>query len=464
MPGRRVIRPIISSIILLFSPAPTATPGLLSAAGAAGDAKVSAPPDSAVPVELLAGRRAALLATLEPGIALVRSADRRSFHEHPQDSDFRQDNNFYYLTGIEAPGSWLVLFKPERGPGKLLLYVPERDPAREVWTGAQLGPGSEVAELTGIEAVRPASEFQADILNRLGQPEAFREYPRIYLPLGEGVESTGQVVELAVQARRSISDLGKPLAELRLVKDTLELARLRRAVAITAEAQREAMKAARPGMYEYELEAVVEYVFRSRGAERVGFPSIVGSGPNSVILHYDRNRRRMEESDLVVIDIGAEYGYYSADLTRTLPVGGKFRPRQRRIYELVLATQAAVIDSVRPGMTFWELERIARSYMRVHSKGLCGGNGCDRYFRHGLGHWLGMDVHDVGSYATPFAPGMVLTIEPGIYLADEGLGVRIEDDVLVTEDGHEVLSADAPRSVAEIEALMCQAAEPSGRR
>ncbi len=165
-----------------------------------------------------------------------------------------------------------------------------------------------------------------------------------------------------------------------------------------------------------------------------------------------------------MIDVGAEYGYYTADVTRTLPVSGKFTPRQRRIYELVLATQAAVIDSVRPGMTLWELERIARSFMRLHSKGLCGGDGCDRYFRHGLGHWLGMDAHDVGSYARPFAPGMVLTIEPGIYLADEGLGVRIEDDVLVTEDGHEVLSADAPRSVAEIEAVMCQAAEPIGCR
>lgn len=464
MPRRRVVYPIISSIIVLLSPVLTATPAGPPAARAAGNGKVTAPPDSAVPVEVLARRRAALLASLEPGIAVVRSADRRSFYEHPQDSDFRQDNDFYYLTGLETAGSWLVLFKPERGPGKLLLYVPERDLAKEVWTGPQLGPGDEVAELTGIEAVRRASEFEVDILSRLGQPEAFREYPRVYLPFGEGAERTAQVVELAVLAHRSISDLGKPLAELRLVKDSVELARLRRAVAITVEAQREAMKAARPGMHEYELEAVVEYVFRSRGAERVGFPSIVGSGPNSVILHYDRNRRRMEESDLVVIDIGAEYGYYTADLTRTFPVSGKFTPRQRGIYELVLATQATVIDSVRPGMTLWELERIARSYMRANSKGLCGKEGCDRYFLHGLGHWLGMDVHDVGSYATPFAPGVVLTIEPGIYLADEGLGVRIEDDVLVTEDGHEVLSGDAPRSVAEIEALMCQPAEPIGCR
>jgi len=464
MPRRRVVYPIISSIIVLLSPALTATPAVLAAARAVGNGKVTAPPDSAVPVELLARRRAALLALLEPGVALVRSADRRSLHEHPQDSDFRQDNNFYYLTGLETPGSWLVMFKPERGPGKLLLYLPERDPAKEVWMGPQLGPGSSVTELTGIEAVHAASEFEAEIVSRLAQSEAFGEYPRLYLPLGEGAESTREIVELAVQARRSISDLGKPLAELRLVKDSVELARLRRAIAITVEAHRQAMKAARPGVYEYELEALVEYVFRSRGAERVGFPSIVGSGPNSVILHYDRSRRRMEESDLVVIDIGAEYGYYTADLTRTLPVSGKYSPRQRAIYELVLATQAAVIDSVRPGITFWELERIARSYMRVHSKGLCGESGCDGYFLHGLGHWLGMDVHDVGSYATPFAPGMVVTIEPGIYLAEEELGVRIEDDVLVTEDGHEVLSADLPRSVAEIEALMCQRAEPIGWR
>jgi Xaa-Pro aminopeptidase len=207
-------------------------------------------------------------------------------------------------------------------------------------------------------------------------------------------------------------------------------------------------------MYEFELEAVIEYVIHSRGAERVGFPSIVGSGPNSVILHHDRNRRRMEEGDLVVVDIGAEYRYYTADVTRTFPVSGIFSKRQRKIYELVLATQKTVIDSVRPGVSVWELERVARRYMRNHSDGLCGDSSCDRYFVHGLSHWLGMDVHDVGDYAAPLSPGMVLTIEPGIYLAEEGLGVRIEDDILVTETGHEVLSAGAPKSVEEIEAVM----------
>jgi Xaa-Pro aminopeptidase len=261
-------------------------------------------------------------------------------------------------------------------------------------------------------------------------------------------------VTAAVTGRRSIVDLGAPLANLRVVKDEVEIARLRRAVEITVEALRQAMRAVRPGMYEYELEATIEYEFRSRGADRVGFPSIVGSGPNSVVLHYDRNRRRMESGDLVVVDVGAEYGYYTADVTRTFPVSGEFTPRQREIYDLVLATQRAVIDSIRPGVSVWELERLARSYMRDHSKERCGRLSCDRFFAHGLSHWLGMEVHDVGDYSAPLLPGMVITVEPGIYLPDEGLGVRIEDDVLVTEHGHTVLSKEAPKTVAEIESLM----------
>ncbi len=162
----------------------------------------------------------------------------------------------------------------------------------------------------------------------------------------------------------------------------------------------------------------------------------------------------MEEGELIVIDIGAEYSYYSADVTRTIPVSGRFTPRQRRVYELVLGAQRAAIEAVRPGVTVRELEGVARSWLRERSGGACGLSSCDAYFIHGLSHWLGMDVHDVGSYATPLAPGMVLTIEPGIYLPDEGLGVRIEDDVLVTEDGYEVLSRAAPTDPDEIEALM----------
>ncbi len=251
-----------------------------------------------------------------------------------------------------------------------------------------------------------------------------------------------------------LSDLAAETAALRLVKDADEIARLRHAIDITTEAEREAIKAVKPGMYEYELEALIEYTFRRRGAERLGFPSIVGSGPNSTLLHYDTNRRQMEAGDLVVIDIGAEYGYYSGDVTRTLPVSGRFTDRQRAIYDLVLASQQAAIDSVRPGVDLKTLERVARSYMRAHSANLCGSATCDRYFVHGLSHWLGMDVHDVGRLSTPLQPGMVLTVEPGIYLPKEQLGVRIEDDVLVTPTGHEVLSAQAPKRPEELEAQL----------
>jgi Xaa-Pro aminopeptidase len=426
--------------------------GPLSAAEPPG--VVPGPDSTVIPAKVLEARRAALFDLLEPGIVLIRSADPRGFYEYPQDSDFRQDNNFYYLTGLEEPNSWLVLFKPQTGPGKAVLYLPERNPMAESWTGPRIGPGEEAVRRTGIKEVRPVSEFEQEVISRLRSGWALQEYRLLYLQMGQETAQTQELVELALESTRTISDVGALLGELRVVKDSVEFARLRRAIEITAEAQRQGMKAVRPGMHEYQLEAVIEYVFHARGAERVGFPSIVGSGPNSVILHHDKNRRRMEEGDLVVVDVGAEYGYYTADVTRTFPVSGKFTERQRAIYELVLGAQKMVIDSIRPGIRVAQLEQLARRYMREHSDGLCGDLSCDRYFRHGLGHWIGMDVHDVGGYARLLEPGMVLTVEPGIYLAEESLGVRIEDDILVTEDGHEVLSAGAPKTVEEIEALM----------
>jgi Xaa-Pro aminopeptidase len=445
-PAKSPYKPRLTRMSLLTSGLVVA---VLATAGLAGGAPTG--DGAGIPVKVLEERRQALFDLLDPGIAVIGAAERWGFDLYPQASDFRQDNGFYYLTGIETPDAWLVMMKGEDGSGRTLVYAPERDPAAEMWTGRQLGM-DEVKERSGA-AVRPLSEFEAEIASRALGPGMTNTYPRVYLSFGNSRGQTRELVELAMKAGRSLSDVDPLLAQLRLVKDSVELARLRRAIDITAEAQREAMKAARPGMYEYELEAVVEYFFQSRGAERVGFPTIVGSGPNSVVLHHDKNRRRMEDGDLVVIDAGAEYGYYTADVTRTFPVNGKFTSRQRKIYELVLATQKTVIDSVRPGTTVWELERIARRYMRDHSKGLCSG-GCDRYFAHGLSHWLGMDVHDVGDPMATLKPGMVLTIEPGIYLADEGLGVRIEDDVLVTESGHEVLSSEAPKTVEEIETLM----------
>jgi Xaa-Pro aminopeptidase len=242
------------------------------------------------------------------------------------------------------------------------------------------------------------------------------------------------------------------------VKDADELARLRKAIEITGEAHRAAMRALEPGMYEYQAEALIEYVFRRNGAERLGFPSIVGSGPNSTLLHYDKNRRRMEAGDLVVMDIGAEFGYYTADITRTVPVSGAFTDRQRAIYRLVLGAQQAAIDRVRPGVTIRQLDQAAREHLRANSGTLCGSATCDRYFVHGLSHWLGMDVHDVGRIDTPLAAGMVLTVEPGVYISAERLGVRIEDDVLVTANGHEVLSGSVPKQPDEVEAVMRESA------
>jgi Xaa-Pro aminopeptidase len=190
------------------------------------------------------------------------------------------------------------------------------------------------------------------------------------------------------------------------------------------------------------------------GADRVGFPSIVGSGPNSTILHYDVNRRQMQDGDLVVLDLGAEYGQYTADVTRTIPVNGKFTARQKELYNLVLGTQQAVIEAVKPGVTVRGLSIFAREYMQAHSGDMCGAEGCARYFIHGLSHWLGMRVHDVGDYNMPLQPGMVFTVEPGIYISEEALGIRIEDDVVVTPEGCEVLSGSAPKTIEDIENLM----------
>lgn len=422
---------------------------LALASGARGVPAQEGSPAGAVPTEALEARRAALLERIGDGVAVLGTTRLRSIEgDYPQDSDFRQDNDFFYLTGLESPGAWLVA---EGAGAAYTLYLPERDPAAEVWTGPRLGPGPEARGLTGIAAVRSVADFETDLasLLRATRPSS----TSLYLSVGDPANAEA-IERVAHEAGAEIDPLAPLMAELRLVKDADEIARLERAIEITAEAHRELWRVAEPGMHEYAFEAVVEYVFRVHGAERVGFPSIIGSGPNSTVLHYDRNRRETRPGDLVVVDVGAEFGYYSADITRTFPVSGRFTERQRRIYDLVLGAQRAALAEVRPGVTIAELTRVARDYIDRHSGDACGDAPCTRHFVHGLSHWLGMDVHDVGSYGTVLAPGMVLTVEPGIYLADEGLGVRIEDDVLVTADGHRLLSGALPREADEIEALM----------
>lgn len=429
--------------------------------GTAAEAQVGSPAGP-VPAQLLAQRRALLLDRIGDGVVVLRSARAQDAEgeDYPQASEFRQDNDFFYLTGLEAPDAWLVLAAHGSAPDQVILYVPPRDPAQEQWTGARLD-ARDAAAISGITDVRNSGQIARDVSGMLrpGEP-MWVKLPAVESAVCETLDASRarECLWLFLQpltpAAVELRDAHDQLGALRLVKDADEIRRLRRAIDITGDALSSAMRTARPGAWEYQIEAGIEQVFHASGAERVGFPTIVGSGPNSTVLHYDKSRRQTVAGDLVVMDVGAEFGYYTADVTRTIPISGRFTPRQRALYDLVLATQQAAIDSIRPGMTLPRLDEIARDYMQRNSGTVCGSRSCDVYFVHAIGHWLGMDVHDPASMETPFAPGMVVTVEPGVYLSNEALGIRIEDDVLVTSAGHELLSGRAPRSPDEIERLM----------
>lgn len=403
-------------------------------------------PGGPVPVELLRHRRQAFLTSMPAGVAVIRSARIRSVEgDYPQDSDYRESNDFFYLTGVESPGGVLVIVQPDsgsaRGEARLYLNAPPARP--DPVSAARTAANPAAVLLTGLDVVHVRPPL----------PRRMRGADAVVDPIDAVIDS--------IRAARSLPliDYRRTIGPLRAVKDADEIRRLRMASEISAEGHRAAMQATRPGMWEYEIEAVLEYTFRRRGAERVGYPSIVGSGPNSTLLHYDLSRRQTADGDIILIDAAAEFGYYTADVTRSFPINGTFTARQRAIYELVLGSQAAAIAAIKPGITLAELSRISRDYMKEHSGELCGGESCDRFFIHGLGHMVGLDVHDINPYFTELRPGMTLTIEPGIYLPDEALGIRIEDVLLVTETGSENLSASVPRSVDEIEALMA-----AGRR
>ena len=403
-----------------------------------------------VDVVATAARRRALMTRLGRGVVLIPAAhERDTENEYVQDNDFRQHNTFFYFTELETEDAWLLMSAPTPDSTEIVLFLPPRDRSQERWTGVRLGPdGDQAASLSGISTV-----LSTDSLDRRLRYALIRTRAPLYVPLDNTTKNDDRIRELTFDAR-DVRNLRPVVDSMRLVKDGDELARLRMAVNVSAQGHLAAMRAGRPGAYEYEVEAAFEGEVHRQGADRLGYPTIVGSGPDGTTLHYDTNRRRMQDGELVVVDAGAEYGQYTADITRTWPVDGKFSGRQKSIYNLVLATQQATFDAVRPGIRLDSLDRIAHTYMRDHSGSLCGDKTCDTYFFHGVSHWLGMDVHDAGDYTTPLAPGMVFTIEPGIYLQDEGLGVRIEDDVLVTATGAEWLSAGLPKKTDEIERVM----------
>jgi len=407
------------------------------------------------PVDVAAttARRQRLMDKLGDAVIVIHANTERGAEpdqDYPQDNDFRQHNTFFYFTMLETPNAYLIMNARSDGPDEVVLALPPRNPQRERWTGVRIGPDEQAARLSGIPVVISTRSLDS----ALAAARA-RNVP-VYLPIDQTSRYQPVINRLRADSAAGavVRNVRPHVDSMRLVKDEIEIAALRRAIQISAEAHVDLMRAARPGMWEYELEAVVEAGFRRRGADRLGYPSIVGSGINGTTLHYDVSRRQTQPGDLVVVDAGAEYAQYTADVTRTIPVSGTFTPRQRAIYNLVLGAQQAAIDSVRPGITFGRLSQIAAEYMRRNSGDLCGGQPCNRYYIHGMGHWIGMDVHDVGTYNIPLQPGMVFTIEPGIYIPEEGFGVRIEDDILVTATGYENLSAAAPRTAEEIERLM----------
>lgn len=362
-------------------------------------------------------------------------------------SRFYQSNDFYYLSGVEVADVALALRVDEQGAlADEVLFLPPKDPQFETWNGARLSPGPESEAATGFRRTLPVGEegetlasWKAPMLYVIGTaPEPLPAETHLWgIDPGDGEDTppSSRPLRAAIDA-------------LRLRKSDYEIDCLANAITITTFAMREAAGAVHPGAFEYEPQGVLEGHFIRLGSERPGFNSIFGSGPNSCTLHYETNARRMQAGDLLVMDVGAKWKYYSADVTRTLPVNGHFSPRQREVYQAVLDAQTAAFQAAKPGVTMNELDGIARQV--IDARGFGPGR---KYFKHSLGHWIGLYVHDVGGHAA-IEPGMLFTIEPGIYINEESLGVRIEDDYLMTETGAVKLSDGIPSEPDAIEKLM----------
>ncbi|MEQ9397531.1 MAG: aminopeptidase P N-terminal domain-containing protein [Longimicrobiales bacterium] len=443
------------------------------------EAPVRYDPDH-LPADFHRSRRDAVRRAMPSGsVALVFGAPERQ-RSNDTNFQYRQDSDFYYLTGSEEPGSALLLV-----PGGVevdgerveeILFIPPRDPAAEVWTGRRFGVERAEGQL-GVQMALENSRFDEVARAVLAGTTVLVED----LPGGvaEGSALASQLETLnEVASRPDMVDgpraasvdsetLRRVLTGLREIKTPEEMVLLRRAIDITADAHRAVMQQVEPGWAEYEVEALIEYTFARNGAQYTGFPSIVGSGENSVILHYETNRKVTQAGEVAVIDIGAEVHGYSADITRTIPVSGTFTPEQRIIYDLVLAAQQAGIDAAVGGapMQATHMAAVGVLLPGLAELGLIDGprdvQGLRRFFMHGTSHYIGLDVHDTGSYGT-LEPGMVITVEPGVYIpaADDidpkwwHIGVRIEDDILITEGAPEMLSGNAPRTADDIEALM----------
>ena len=427
-----------------------------------------------------ADRRARLMEQMaDNSIAIIPAANetiRNNDVHHP----FRQNSNFMYLTGFREPDAYAVLI-PGREQGQYILFVRDKDPEREIWDGYRAGPDGAVAEygaddafpVDDIDEILPGlMEGRGRVYSQMGVDDAFDHQ------LMTWVNQIRSKVRTGARPPEDFSDISHLLHDLRLIKSKQELAIMADAAAMSARAHKRAMAACKPGIMEYQLQAEIEHDCMMAGSPWPAYPAIVGSGANGCILHYIENSDKIEDGELVLIDAGGELEYYASDITRTFPANGHFNTEQRAIYDLVLKAQYAALDQVKPGNP-WIAPH--DTTVRVLTEGLVElgilkGDVDDLiekeafkpFFMHKTGHWLGMDVHDVGDYKVGgewrvLEPGMVLTIEPGLYISPHntdveerwrGIGVRIEDDVAVTRDGHEVLTRDVPKEPTEIEALM----------
>ncbi len=430
---------------------------------------------------LFAARRARVMEAMGGGVLLLPAATEqvRSADTH---FPFRQDSDFGWLTGFPEPDAVAVLAPGAEQP--YALFVLARDPEQAVWVGPRAGVEGAVADYDAAVA-HPIGDLEKELLHWLG------EAPQVFLPLGRDDTLTrrmwAQIRRALAQRPRTgtgptiVRDAGEVLHELRLHKDPAEIARLRASIAVAAEAHRAAMRTVRPGMFEYEVEAMIDGVFRRHGTAGPAYQSIVAGGASATILHYVKNDQPLAPDELLLIDAGCERDGYCADITRTWPIGPRYTTPQRDLYQAVLTAQQAAIGGATPGATLEDLHALAVRALAealVALRLLAGPvdevierEHFKRFYMHRTSHWLGRDVHDVGLYKIgdaprPLEPGMVFTVEPGLYVppdahdvdpAFRGIGIRVEDDVLVTADGVEVLSAAVPKAVADIEGLRAEA-------
>jgi Xaa-Pro aminopeptidase len=428
------------------------------------------------PNSVYAERRAKIAAQADGPVVLWGFTGRE---EVSQAYVFAQEDNFYYLTGHNEEGAGLIILPARKaaadgkteagtgdsanGPGEILFLLP-KDPAKEKWNGVRLSPSDpDITARTGFASVKPFPEMRATV-EQLG-----KIYPEYFTMLPYEKELGGYPHEKAVVdwlqlavPQVKLRDIRQAIFALRSIKSPGEIAFLKQAIELTLDSHLEAMKMMRPGLYEYQVAVKMVEVHAMGGSEAEGYAPIVGAGPNSTALHYDKLARKIQDGDIVVLDVGAEFSGYSADITRTLPANGKFTARQREIYDIVLGAQNAALAAYKPGADLCSrsnkgLYKISYDYINTHGKDRHG-KSLGQYYIHGLGHHIGLDVHDPGDCHN-LQPGMVVTVEPGIYIPEEELGVRIEDDVLITEAGHQVLSERLPRDPEQIEKIMADAAK-----